>query len=165
MSKNPSVRLVNFLCGIAVVILLIAAVYVQQLKGLEPCPLCMVQRFAFIGLAVLFFIGIILPTSKKAVRVIHNLFLIVVSGLGLVAASRQVWLMHFAPEKAHSCGADFFYMVQHLPTNVLIEQILQSPGDCAKESWQLLGISLPMWSLLALAFFLLISIWQILRKV
>lgn len=161
MFKFLSIRLVNFLALVAVVALLALASYLQRVKGLEPCPLCMVQRLFFFALAATFFIGILLPTWVWPVR-IHNVFVILFAGLGLAAVGRQLWLIHFSNTVA-SCGADFYYMLTNLPLGELFAQVMQGQGDCTKEAWHILGISLPEWSGLAFLFFLGIGIWQFVR--
>ena len=163
MLKNISIRLVNLLLLIAVVGLLALASYLQHVKGLEPCPLCMVQRLAFMGLAALFFIGIFLPT-KPTVTKIHNGLIILIAGLGLAAAFRQLWLIHFSTAIA-SCGADFYYMVQHLPLGELFSQIAYGHGDCTRDAWKILGIGLPAWSAVGLFFFVGVGVWQMFRKI
>ena len=162
MNNYLSVRWVNFLCFIAVLMLLAGASYLQHVKGLQPCPLCMVQRLAFIAMAGLFFLGIILPSISWVVKV-HNGLIFIVAALGLAAALRQLWLLHFMPPLS-DCGADFFYLLQHLPFNQLLTEILQGQGDCAKESWRLLGVSLPAWSAIDIAAFMLIVVWQMFRR-
>src|SRR3990167_8115825 len=111
MLKKIPVRLVNSLSCLAVIILLALASYLQRVKGLEPCPLCMVQRLVFIGMAILFFIGIFLPTRSCVVKV-HYSFILLLVLLGLAAVFRQLWLIHFSAVAVPSCGADFYYMVQ-----------------------------------------------------
>ncbi len=164
MLKNIPVRLVNVLSCLAVVILLALASYLQRVKGLEPCPLCMVQRLIFIGMAILFFIGIFLPARPRVVKVHYSFVLLLVS-LGLVAVFRQLWLIHFSAEQVPSCGADFYYMVQHLPWGQVLSEIVQGQGDCARDVWKVAGIGLPAWSALAFLFFWVVAIWQLCRKV
>ncbi|OGT16963.1 MAG: hypothetical protein A3B69_00355 [Gammaproteobacteria bacterium RIFCSPHIGHO2_02_FULL_38_33] len=154
-----SPRVVSAISFICLIGLLGFSRYLQTVKDLEPCALCIVQRLAFMGLAVLFFIDVIFPRWFIR-RVLHIILSVVFVGVGMLAALRQVWLMHHvSAEKIASCEADLYYMIQYLPLKETIMQIIRSPGNCSKEAWYWLGLSLPVWSCLGLLFFLAVAIW------
>ena len=61
-------RLKNFLGFIIVLALIIAALAIQSIKHLDPCPLCILQRVAFIAMAGVFFIFALLPQRLYLAR-------------------------------------------------------------------------------------------------
>lgn len=155
MLNKLSLRMINFLAMLSVVGLLAFAIYLQNVKGLIPCPLCMVQRYAFYAMAILFFIGIFLPSTKWPLR-IQSILLVLCAGVGLVAAGRQIWLIHFA-SYIPPCGADFYYMLHNLPFGQFIFELINGQGDCAKEEWFLFGVGIVTWSTLGLLFFFILG--------
>ena len=55
--KHVSPRTTYFTGFLAVITLLGSVAYLQAFKGFEPCPLCILQRFALILLGVVFFLA------------------------------------------------------------------------------------------------------------
>lgn len=150
-----SYRVVNFLSFMVISALLAFAIYLQDVQGLVPCPLCMIQRFAFYGMALLFLVGIFLP-NKKWMTVSHAALLLLCGLVGLLAAGKQLWLIHFA-SYVPPCGADFYYMLQNLPFGQILFELIHGQGDCAKEEWFFMGVGIVTWSSLALLGFFLLS--------
>ncbi|MFN6183012.1 MAG: disulfide bond formation protein B, partial [Burkholderiales bacterium] len=71
-----------------IVLLVIAAMgagyYIQHGLGIEPCPLCIVQRFAFIGVGLVALIGATLAAHRVASLVIAALTsLLALAGAGV----------------------------------------------------------------------------------
>ncbi len=134
------------LAGFLICVGLIAfAIYLQHYEGLEPCPLCMLQRLAFAGLGLIFLVAAIHGPGKTGTRVYGVLALaMAITGAGF--AIRHVWLQWYPPELA-ACTADLFYQLRKFPVLSVIERALRATGDCAKIDWTLLGLSIAEWSL------------------
>ena len=129
--------------------------YLQHVVGLNPCPMCIVQRYALIGVVVLGLIGWRLRGwGLKA----SGLLLVLVSGFGGFTAARQSWLQWYPPEIV-TCGRDFYGMVENFPINRAIPMIFKGSGDCTKIDWTFLGGSIANWSFLAFVFFTLAGLW------
>ena len=88
--------------SIVVTALAIAVLYFEIYLGLQPCPLCMVDRFILGFIALIFIIAIAKPSKKVTCNIINT----VLSGLGILVAARHVWLQH-SLEKGSSCVADY----------------------------------------------------------
>jgi disulfide bond formation protein DsbB len=73
--------------------LLCFGLYLEHIKGLEPCPLCIFQRIAFITIAFIAFVAAIHNPKRFFVRA-YNIILIIVSIGGAGIAGRQIWLQH-----------------------------------------------------------------------
>lgn len=126
--------------------MLFAAVYVQRVLGLEPCPLCVLQRVAMIGTGVVFLIGaIIAPASPRGRWSFAGLAaLIALIGAGISA--RHVWLQHLPPDQVPACGPTLDYLLDMLPFTEVLMTVLRGDGNCAVVDARFLGISLPAWT-------------------
>lgn len=119
--------------------------YLQHGLGLEPCPMCVVQRYAFILIAV--FAALAGATTRKGLQIGAGLALLASAGFGAFVAARQSWLQWNPPEFA-SCGRDFYSMIELFPLSRAIPMIFQGSGDCTKIDWTFLGLSIANWSFL-----------------
>ena len=118
-------------------------VYLQNHLGLEPCPMCIVQRYALIGVIVWCLLGI---SSNAPVRTFAMTWLIAItSGFGAIVAARQSWLQWYPPEVV-SCGRDIYGMIENFPLQRAIPMIFKGSGDCTKIDWTFLGGSIANWS-------------------
>jgi disulfide bond formation protein DsbB len=122
------------------------AYYLQYVQGLEPCPLCMVQRgFFYVVMALFILAALHGPRGRGAV--VYS-FLITLFALGGAAtAGRQVWLQHLPPDKVPQCGPDLFFMLNNLPLSRTLEKLFYGSGECAAVDWKFLGLSIAGWSL------------------
>lgn len=135
--------------------MLIFGLYLQHVVGLNPCPMCIVQRYALIGVVLFGAMGWRLRGSGLAVSA---LLLALMAGFGAFTAARQSWLQWYPPEIV-TCGRDFYGMVENFPINRAIPMIFKGSGDCTKIDWTFLGGSIANWSFLAFVFFALAGLW------
>lgn len=126
--------------------MLFAAVYVQRVLGLEPCPLCVLQRVAMIGTGAVFLVGaIVAPAGPRGRWAFAGLSaLIALIGAGLSA--RHVWLQHLPADQVPACGPTLQYLLDVLPFTEVLMTVLRGDGNCALVDAQFLGISLPGWT-------------------
>ena len=110
--------------------------------------MCIVQRYALIGVAVI--AGITALSSKKGLLVSGFVLMLLTSGFGAFVAARQSWLQWYPPEEA-SCGRDFYGMIETFPLQRVIPMIFKGSGDCTKIDWTFLGLSIANWSFLSFA--------------
>lgn len=122
--------------------------YLQNYLGMVPCPMCIVQRYAMIGVIFLCVVGAV---GGSAVRtLISSWAVLLASGFGAFVAARQSWLQWYPPEVV-SCGRDFYGMVENFPLQRLVPMIFKGSGDCTKVDWTFLGGSIANWSFVAFA--------------
>ena len=126
--------------------LILIALYLQHFQNLEPCPLCMLQRVAFIALGIVFLIGALHGPGKTGSR-IYALVSLIPGFTGLGLAIRHVWLQYNPPEYV-SCAGDFYSQLERMPLGRLIGNALRATGDCSKVDWTLLKLSIAEWSLI-----------------
>lgn len=119
--------------------------WLQHVMHLEPCPMCILQRYAFVLVALIALAGAIHNPRTVGLRVYAAL--LAVSALaGGGVATWQSWLQHHPPKVA-DCGPGLEYMVQELPLSEMLPMIFRGSGDCSKVDWTFLGLSIAEWSL------------------
>lgn len=128
--------------------LLAFGMYLQHVVGLEPCPMCIVQRYALILVAIAAGIAATLPGSRGR-RVGVVLMGLLALG-GAFVAARQSFLQWYPPEVL-SCGRDFYGMIESFPLKRAIPMIFKGSGDCSAIDWTFLGLSIANWSFLCFA--------------
>jgi len=129
--------------------------FLQYAKGLDPCPLCLVQRGFFYAVMAVFIVAAIHGRGAMAYGSLAALF----AAGGLATAGRQVWLQHLPPERVPACGPDLFFMLDNFPLSRVLKTLLQGTGECAKVDWTFLGLSIAEWSALWFAGFVVYALW------
>ncbi len=130
--------------------------YLQHVVGLEPCPMCSVQRYAMV-LVVLIAGLTALSGKSRGVQIGGCVLVLAAAGFGAFVAARQSWLQWYPPEEA-SCGRDFYGMIETFPLRRVIPMIFKGSGDCSKVDWTFLGGSLANWSFVAFSFFIVLAL-------
>jgi len=144
----PSRRLSNVLGFAACVFgMLFAVLILQGYLELEPCPLCIFQRVAMIGMAAVFLLAALHNPAGWGARIYGALILLVAGG-GAAIAARQSWLQHLPADQVPACGPDLDYMLDVFPLFDTIRMVLTGSGDCAEVKWTFLSLSIPEWTLI-----------------
>jgi disulfide bond formation protein DsbB len=125
------------------------ALYVQYGLGQEPCPLCILQRVAVIVVGIVFLAAFLHNPVDRPARVYGALInLAALAGIGV--AARHMWILAQPPGSVAECGASLDYMMDVLPLHEVLSKVLTGSGECAKVTWEFLGISMPAWVLINL---------------
>ena len=140
---NSAPRRVLLAFVAAVAALLLYGLYLQEVVGLVPCPMCIVQRYAMLLLAACAAAGA--AARSRRAHVAAALGVLLCAAGGAFVAARQSWLQWYPPEVA-SCGRDFYGMVENFPLQRVIPMIFRGSGDCTKVDWTFLGGSVANWS-------------------
>jgi disulfide bond formation protein DsbB len=137
-------------------------IVLQEVQGLEPCPMCIMQRMAFIvcGFVAL---GAVLHNPKGMGVRIYGLLVAATAITGASIAARQSWLQHYPPQIV-DCGPDLEFMLDSFPLVQALPLIFRGTGDCAKVQWTFLGLSIAEWSLLWFAAIAAAGIYLLLRR-
>ena len=131
-------RALAIICA-ACIAMLVFGLYLQHVVGLEPCPMCIVQRYALILVAVV--AGLTAFAQRKGWLVAGAGLLVLLSSLGAFVAARQSFLQWYPPQEA-SCGRDLYGMIETFPLKRAIPMIFKGSGDCTKIDWTFLGLSI-----------------------
>lgn len=132
--------------------------YLQYGQGLEPCPLCLVQRGFFYAVGAVCLLGVLHGPRRWGMTVYAVLAALLAAG-GAATASRQVWLQHLPKDKVPQCGPDLFFMLENLPLSRTLEKLVQGSGECAAVDWKFLGLSIAGWSLVWFVILALYLLW------
>jgi disulfide bond formation protein DsbB len=141
--------------------LVFGIVYLQNYLGLDPCPMCIVQRYALIGVIVLSLLGAMGGSVLRTLLL--SWAVVIAAGFGAFVAARQSWLQWYPPEVV-SCGRDFYGMVENFPMQRLIPMIFKGSGDCTKVDWTFLGGTIANWSFVAFSCIVLLMLAIRLRE-
>jgi protein dithiol:quinone oxidoreductase len=136
-------RRILALISVACVAMLAFGFYLQHVVGLEPCPMCIVQRYALVLVAIV--AAVAAAVGGRGALLAGSGLIVLLSGFGAFVAARQSWLQWYPPEIA-SCGRDFYGMIETFPLQRAIPMIFKGSGDCTKIDWTFLGGSIANWS-------------------
>jgi disulfide bond formation protein DsbB len=134
--------LVAFVCAA----MLGYGLYVQHVDFLDPCPLCVLQRLAFIWIGAMALLAFIHNPGKGG-RWLYTILLTLGGVVGSVIAGRHVWLQSLPADEVPECGMGLNYMLETMPFAEVLSQVFYGSGECAEIDWTLLGISMPGWTL------------------
>ncbi len=154
--RRLSFRQIMALIALGCVAMLCFGYYLQHVVGLEPCPMCIVQRYAMILIAIWAIIAS--ATGIKGIQIGASWLVVLTALGGAFVAARQSWLQWYPPEIA-SCGRDIYGMIETFPLQNLVPMILKGSGDCTKIDWTFLGGSIANWSFLCFCGIAFIALW------
>jgi disulfide bond formation protein DsbB len=142
--------------------LLAFALYLQYYEQQDPCPLCILQRVAFIAMMAVFAVGALHGPQRRG-AVVYSTLLFLIAAIGAAVAGRQVWLQHLPPNQVPACGPGLGYMLEQFPLGQALQKIFAGSGECAEAGWRFLGLTIAGWSLVWLVVLALFSVFIALR--
>jgi disulfide bond formation protein DsbB len=158
-AKMKTSKPVLLAVGLAAFGLIGFALYLQHVKEQLPCPLCVLQRYAFVSVGLICLIFAALPRGLTKIGASLGA-LAALTGAGI--ASWHLWV------KAHpavSCGIDpMETALNKIATAELLPYVFKADGFCTTEYEPVLGLSTPQWSLIWFVTFALLLIWAALRQ-
>ncbi len=159
----PSARQTFFLIAAACCCSMIAALIMQHMLEMEPCPLCISQRIFVIlaGIAALI-AGLHNPANIG--NKLYSLSGIIFSIVGGGISTRHVWIQNLPEDQVPTCGPGLSYMFETLPLADALTLLFAGDGNCAEVSWQFLGLTIPGWTLIFFIGLAAIFTWQFRRK-
>ena len=153
-NKNRLVLLAIFL---ACAMLIGIALYMQEQEGLEPCPMCILQRYAFVAIGAVALVAAIHGPQGMPLRAYSALVVLLAIAGGGVSA-RHSYLQHFPP-KIESCGTDLEFLLNTFPLSQALPKIFAGTGSCSKIDWRMLGLTIPEWALVWFALIAVAAVW------
>ena len=143
------------------VLLIVYALYTEHVMGLEPCPLCILQRVAVIALGLSFLLLAVRPPQRKQSKFMASLLLVIISSGGVGVAARHVWLQNLPPDKVPGCGPGLDFMMANFPLSEALEMVFSGSGECAEINWSFAFLSMPAWALIWLIVLGIFGVWSI----
>lgn len=145
--------------GLAAIALLGAGLYLQHVENMAPCPLCVIQRYAFAAVGLVSLIAAMLPRSASRVGAGIGA-LAALAGIGV--AGRHLWIM---ANPATSCGIDpLETSLNTIPTAKLMPFLFKADGLCTADYPPVLGLSIPLWAFIWFAAFAVMLVWAAWRS-
>jgi disulfide bond formation protein DsbB len=154
MNNNRTALLI-----IAVVSLVLVgvALYLQHARDMLPCPLCVIQRYLFLGIAIFSLVGAFM---KKPVAGTSLALLCGVGGLGVVGKH-----LYVLANPGFSCGIDpVETILNKIPTATMMPWLFKADGFCEAATDKVIGLSVPQWSAIWFVVLTLALAWLLIRK-
>ena len=157
MFKSAKAILLSVAAACAVV--LGTALYLQIVENYAPCPMCSLQRYAFVTVGLLCIVAAFLPArAQKAV-----------AGVGMLAAITgagiATWPLGVKAHPAVSCGIDpMETALNKIFTAQLLPVMFRADGFCTTEYPPFFGASIPQWSLAWFFVFIFVLGWFAFRR-
>jgi disulfide bond formation protein DsbB len=149
-TKMKTSKPVLFAVALISLALLAVALYLQHVEKMLPCPLCIIQRYAFAAIALICLVSVALPRGAAKAG----------AGLAAIAALAGAgvagWHLWIKANPSTSCGIDpLETSLNTIPTAKLLPFMFQADGLCTTDYAPILGLSIPQW---ALAWFVVLAI-------
>lgn len=139
-------RAVESILLLATIFVAFMSFYFQYAEGLEPCPLCLMQRWSIILIGMFLLMGLCLSTLQRAKIVLF--FQAFFSMAGVYFSGRQLWLQSLSVDEVPACSPGLDLMLEYFPWHQILKVMFMGGGDCAENDWFWLGVPMPGWSLL-----------------
>lgn len=133
--------------------------YLQYVKGQEPCPMCIMQRYAFLAVGLVALVAG-LHGPRGAGRRVYGVLLAIAAGLGGGVAARQSWIQVYPPPVSE-CGPGLEYMLDSFPLADALPMIFRGAGDCTEVTWTFLGLSIANWALVSFSAVAIFALWVV----
>lgn len=136
---------------------IVVALVLQHIKGVQTCPLCVLQRYAFIAVGLFCLVGAWFNAPRLGA------FCAFAAALaGTATAGWQVWI---STKPGLGCGIDpLEQIVNSLITAKWMPFLFHAKGSCGEDNFRLFWLSIPQWSLLWFALFAIVLLWILLRR-
>ena len=159
----PGKRVLNFAGFLFCAGMMAYALYAEYVLYLDPCPLCVFQRMAVIMLGVVLLVAAVHDPQGRSKYVYAGLAALF-AAVGAGVAGWHVRLQHLPPDNIPSCGPGLDYMLDNFPLGDALKMVFAGSGECASIDWQLLGLSMPAWVLIAVLAAGGMGVWNNLRQ-
>ena len=159
----PSIRILNFAGLFVCAAMMGFALYAQHVMYLDPCPLCILQRIATIGLGVVFLIAGLHNSPGMASKV-YSAGLWLSAAAGAAIAGWHVHMQNLPASEVPACGPGLDYMLDNFPLADALKMVFEGSGECADVAWRFLGLSMPTWVVILMLAIGVCGTWNNIRR-
>src|SRR5437870_13404157 len=78
--------------------------YLQFVVGLEPCPLCIIQRILLFAVGVAFLVAALHHPAGRLAAGLYGGVVAFLAAIGIPGGGRHVWLQHLPPAEPPARG-------------------------------------------------------------
>jgi disulfide bond formation protein DsbB len=129
--------------ALSCLLLLIIALYLQLVEKMLPCPLCVMQRYAFAAIALSCLIALALP---RAIRRIGFALGFASALFGIGSSGYHLWVL---ANPAVSCGIDPLETgLNKLFLSEILPALFKADGLCDTPYPPIFGLSIPAWAMI-----------------
>ena len=143
--------------GFFSIAMLAVAMYLQHVLDMLPCPLCVIQRYLFLAIAI----GSLIGAASKQPKIGAGIALLGSLG-GLGVAGKHLYIL------AHpglSCGIDpMETMLNKIFTAKYLPFFFKADGLCEDATAPFFGLSIPQWSFVGFSVCTLALLWTLTRR-
>ena len=147
---KPTYKAIQFFLSLLTLAVLFASLYFQYVAKMQPCPLCLMQRFCLFLLLGLMGLG--LGSLKRAHWI--SFAQVLIASAGLYFTLRQLWLQSLSPSEAPTCLPGLDILIKYFPWQTVARSLFWGSGDCAEATQAIFGMSMPGWA--AVYFFIML---------
>lgn len=159
-----SPRQANLLGFLVCAALLGYAYYAQFVMHLEPCPLCIFQRVGIFAVGVAFLVAALHDPATALGRRVYAILIALAALTTIGVAARHIFVQHAPAGSIPACGASLDFMMKIFSLSEVLVKVLTGSGECARVSWQFLGLAMPAWVLISALALLALGLWGNLRR-
>ena len=159
---SPFIRIIFLTVFLICAGSLVYAVYLQLVKNLLPCPLCVAQRLSYwvIGLTAIVAVA---HNPRTLGRRLYSGVMMVAALVGGVVATRHSWLVRY-PE-SFECGiSSEEKFLNSLPIARWWPTMFEANGDCSESSWEFMSLTIPDWSAILFILMAILSGYALLTR-
>lgn len=139
------------------ILVLVSAFYIEYIYNLQPCPLCLMQRFCIFIIGFFCLVGFGLSSMLRA-RIIAFLQ-IILACLGVYFASRQLWLQSLPAVDGKMCMPGVDALMSYFSATEIMKAFFWGSTNCSDISWVGFGFSMPFWALIYFSIIALVNIF------
>lgn len=133
--------------------------YLQFVVGLEPCPLCIIQRLLLLAVGMTFLAAAVHHPASRVCAGLYGGAIALFAVLGIAVAGRHVWLQHIPADQRPACGPALDFLLSAFGPIEGLARVLRGSGECGVVDWTLLSFSIPEWTLAAFVAFVAWAVW------
>lgn len=146
MMNKQTYRHIQSLLLLSTILVLSSSFYFEYAQGMQPCPLCFMQRICTFILGMCCMMGLSFSSLRRALNVTRlQLFF---TAFGMYFAGRQLWLQSLPRDNAQACMPSLDSLIHYFSKDQVLKALFWGTGDCGEDAGQWLGFSIPGWSAL-----------------
>ena len=138
------------------------AYYLQHVEYLDPCPLCIFQRIAFVAMGLVALVAA-LHGPRRTGAWVYTVLVAIGGAAGVFIAGRHLWLQSLPADQVPACGPGLDYMLDQFPLAEVLKQVFTGSGSCATVDWSFIGLSMPAWTLIWYVLLIVVAVFAALQ--
>jgi disulfide bond formation protein DsbB len=97
-------------------------------------------------------------------RRVYALLLSLAALATIGVALRHLYIQSLPPDAVPACGASLDFMLKVFSLSEVLVKVLTGSGECAKITWEFLGLAMPAWVLISALVLGAWALWVNLRR-